>query len=58
MTNLTQPLPTLKAWLWMTAGVYFAVATVGGSSVSAAATLACGWFAGRAATKQEGGDRG
>lgn len=43
----------MKVWLWMIAGVYFAIAAVGESSISAAATLACGWFAGRAASKQE-----
>jgi len=37
------------AWCWMLAGVYFAVAAIGGSPVAPFAALACGWNAGRAA---------
>jgi hypothetical protein len=43
----------MKAWLWMIAGVYFAVAAINGSGIAAAATLACGWFAGRGTAKKE-----
>lgn len=41
----------LQVLAWVAAGIYFAVAAVGGSEYAAAGSLACGYFAGRAVAK-------
>lgn len=48
----------MTRWLvvtaWVAAGVYYAIAGVGGMAIAPFAALGCGWFAGRA-TRQQGG---
>jgi hypothetical protein len=41
------------AWFWMLLGVYFAIASNGGSEIAPFAALSCGYMAGRELTKEQ-----